>query len=58
MRKIEVYVSTGYVGSRKAEVIEVEDDMSDDDIDEVARECMFSMIEWSWRDADEGKRKK
>ncbi len=57
MRKIEVYVTTGLVGSKKTEVIEVDDDMSDDDIDKVAQECMFQMIDWSWHDADE-KRKR
>ena len=58
MRRIEVYVSTGKVGSRCSEVIEVEDDMSDDEIDEQAKDAMFNLIEWSWRDADETKTKR
>jgi hypothetical protein len=53
MRKITVYVSTGYVGCQKSETFEVEDDCSDEEIDEQAQEIMFGMIEWGWHDAKE-----
>ena len=46
--KIIVHVSTGYAGCTKREEFEVEDDCSDDEIDEQARDFMFNMIEWGW----------
>jgi hypothetical protein len=52
-RKIIVSVSTGFVGCRKEEEIEVDDDATDEQIDEEARDVMLSMIEWNWRDASE-----
>ena len=57
MRKIIVSVSTGYVGCRKETEMEVDDSVTDDEIDEQAREVMFEMIEWNWRDAEEAKAK-
>jgi hypothetical protein len=53
MRTIIVSVETGNVGSRCATEMEVEDDATDDEIDEQAREVMFSMISWSWENAPE-----
>ena len=48
MRTIVVTVSIGLVGCKKKQEIEVEDDTPDDEIEELAREEMFSMIEWGW----------
>lgn len=48
MKRIRVYVTTGFVGCGREEIIEVEDDCSDEEIEEFAREVMFSMIEWGW----------
>ena len=49
MKTLEVYVSVGLVGCRRSETIEVEDDATEEEIEEVARETMFSMIEWGWK---------
>lgn len=46
--KIIVTVSMGLVGCKKESEIEVDDDLGDDDIEEIAREEMFTMIEWGW----------
>ena len=49
MKRIVVTVSMGLVGCNRKSVIEVEDELSDEDIDELARDAMFSLIEWDWR---------
>ena len=48
MRTIEGYVETGKVGSRCVFEFEVEDDATDEEIDELARDLMFEQIEWSY----------
>jgi hypothetical protein len=50
--KIEVSVSTRVVGSRVKEIIELPDDTPEDEIEEYARETMFEMIEWNWRETE------
>lgn len=46
--KIRVYVSTNYVGSECSDELEVDDDCTDDDLDDIARDWMFEQIEWGW----------
>lgn len=46
--RIKVHVTTGLVGSDRECEIEVEDDATDDQIEEQAREAMFDLIEWTW----------
>lgn len=48
MRKIKVWASTKYVRSEDYEVIEVDDDVTPDEIEEIAREAMFELISWGW----------
>lgn len=55
MKRIEVHVSVGLVGCRRKATIEVEDDCTDEEIEELAREALFEMIEWGWRPAEERK---
>lgn len=50
---VEVYVSVGLVGCRRKVVVEVEDDMTDEEIEEAATETLHSMIEWGWRKVDD-----
>lgn len=57
MKKIRVCVSTGYVGAKREEIIEVEDDCSEKELEEIAEETMLSMIEWGWSEVEGGKRK-
>lgn len=51
MKTIEVIVSMGLVGCRRTTTIEVEEDLSDEEIEEQARDAMFEseLISWSWR---------
>ena len=58
MKTIEVTVSIGLVGCKRSSTIEVEDDMTDDEIEEEAREAMFNLIEWGWSWVDEAKTKR
>ena len=53
MRKIKVTVSTGYSGCGRNCEFEVEDDMSDEEIEEIELERLFEMIEWSWYESNE-----
>lgn len=46
--KIEVHLSIGLVGCRRKITFEVEDDCTDEQIDEIAREAIFELVEWQW----------
>lgn len=50
MKKIRVWVQTNKVGSRCETVFEVSDDEAEEDITEQAKDHMFDMIEWDWRE--------
>lgn len=49
MKTLTVYVSVGLVGCKRECQIEVEDDSTDEEIEEAAREALWTMIEWGWR---------
>ena len=49
MKKIKVSIKTLYTGSLCEDCIEVEDNLTDDEIEEIAKEAAFNMIEW-WYD--------
>lgn len=51
MRRILVTVTTGKTNSERSEEIEVEIGATEDEIEEQAREAMFNLISWSWKDA-------
>lgn len=46
--KIKVYASTSKLGSKVERVIEVEDDATDEMIDESATDTMHELIQWGW----------
>ena len=50
MKKIQVSVSTRKVGSKTETTIDVDDDAPESEIDEMAREAMFELINWDWRE--------
>ncbi len=53
MRKIKVSVSTGYIGCTSEDVIEVEDNATEDEINRLALDHMFdSMIDYGWSEED------
>lgn len=48
--KVWVYAKTDRVGSKVETTFEVDDDCSDSEIEEFAREVLFEqLIEWNWR---------
>lgn len=53
MRRIKVWVDTGTMGSDKEEIIEVEDDATEEDIKKEAEECIYNMINSGWCEIDE-----
>lgn len=48
MRKIKVYLETGFAGCRIEEEFEVEDDATDAQLEEQAREAIFDRVDWGW----------
>ncbi len=53
MKKIEVSVSTNYIQCKDTTVIEVEDDATEEDINESALDAIFELIEYSWQEVVE-----
>lgn len=52
MKKIEIWVATNKVGSRSSNIIEVEDDLTEDEITEMAFDEIWNMLEWDWQEID------
>ena len=50
MRKIKAYLDTGFAGCRIEEEFEVEDDATQQQIEEEAREAVFNSIDWGWHE--------
>lgn len=53
MKKLRVWVSTGYVGAGYEDEFEVEDSITEDECEETAREFMESYIEFGWEVTDD-----
>lgn len=49
MQRLTVSVSIGLVGCKRERTIEVEDDLSDDDLDAIALDVMYELVEWNWK---------
>jgi hypothetical protein len=50
--KVRLYIDTGYPSCEHEDVIEVEDDITDAELDEIARENMGNYIDWGWEKLD------
>ena len=50
--KIRVWTHTDIVGSMTEDVIEVEDGLTEEQIDEEAKEYIFNFIEWGWNEIE------
>ena len=48
MRSVTLYVESGYVSADYYETIEVPDDTTDEELDEMAQDFMNYHIEWGW----------
>nr|DAK00226.1 MAG TPA: hypothetical protein [Bacteriophage sp.] len=53
MRKIKLWIETGYVGCDYEDEIEVEDDVTDEKLDEEARIFLFNNIEFGWSEEEQ-----
>lgn len=58
MKTVEVHVSVGLVGCDRTGTFQVEGATTEDEIEELARDAMFEMIEWSWRVVEPGEKRK
>ena len=58
MKKVEFSVSTGMVGSRIRETVEIEDYATDEDIEEIFKEWMWEKIDAYWKVVSGGKEAK
>lgn len=52
MRTFQLTVSNGLVGCKVTRQFEVEDDATDQDIEEAGRDAMFEVIEWNYNEID------
>jgi len=53
MRKVKLWIDTGYVGANYEEVIEVEDDCSEEELEEIAKDYLYNYIYFGWYEVDE-----
>lgn len=51
--KIRVWARTDVVGSMTEDVIEVEDDLTEKEIDEEARAYLCNFVEWGWNEVEQ-----
>ncbi|MDD5353252.1 MAG: hypothetical protein PHS93_08850 [Candidatus Omnitrophica bacterium] len=51
MKKIRWYLNTGFAGATHEGEFEIEDDATNEEIDEYARTEAFNCIEWGWEEA-------
>lgn len=47
---IEVSVTTGIQGARRTRQFDVDDDLNEEEIEEIAFEYMIDLIEWDWKE--------
>lgn len=48
MKIIEWHLETGMQGGDRSDTMEVEDDATDAEIDEMVREEVFNYVSWGW----------
>ena len=48
MKKVKWFISLGLVGCIIEDEFEVEDDTTEEEIEELAGEVAFSVIDWGW----------
>lgn len=50
MRKIRAHLETGFAGGAIEEEFEVDDNATDSEIEEQAREVIFDCVDWGWHE--------
>lgn len=53
MKKIRMFLNTGFVGCKRSEVVEFEDEATEEEIDEYCKEWMHEHIEYGWHEETE-----
>lgn len=53
MRKLEFYVGTMFVGSDVTEIVEVDDNITDDEIYELFNDWLLENISAGWQDVED-----
>ena len=53
MRKVKLYVETGFVSCKHEEVVEVEDDITDEELDEMVQDFKNDCISCGWYDVED-----
>jgi hypothetical protein len=48
MKTIKWHLSIGYAGTDQEDEFEVEDDATDEEIEEMAKDAAFDCIDWGW----------
>ena len=51
--KVKLYVSTGFAGCEHIDYVDVPDDITEDDLNEMARELMMDSIEYGFEVVEE-----
>lgn len=51
MKKIKAYLHAGFAGCSIEEEFEIDDNATDAQIEEQAREAVFDHIDWGWYEA-------
>lgn len=54
MKTITGYVATNMIGSRQEFSFKVDDDCTDEEIKEMAKEAMLDLIEWDYKINEKG----
>ena len=52
MRRIHWLCETGFAGERHEGKIDVEDNATDEEIEEIVREEVFNYISWGWEEME------
>lgn len=53
MKFIKVFIETGYHTGASPEIIEVEDDATRAEMEEIARDAFFNQCSYGWAECDE-----
>ena len=51
--KLELYLDIGYPTATRREIVEVDDDLTDEDLDQYLSEWMWNYIDCNWRKVNE-----
>lgn len=52
MRKIKLWVGTGFINAEHTDFIEVEDDITEEELDKIAEEFMWEHICCGWSEVE------